>query len=337
MKRHDAVSDPTTVPTERVREILERHADNPSAFLALNKGNSYFHTDRHDGVIVYRRSGRYLVQFGGPFAAPEDSDSLLSEFAEFARSRRRKIVGIQLQEADARQYASAGFTVNQIGASYAIDLSKFTLRGGKFMQLRNKISRARRAGLEVKEVQQRDWAEPMQELDASWLRSKGKHAKPLEFLVGEYGGAMQPHRRLFIGLLDGKLAGYISYSPVYGSRPGWLHDLSRRIPDGPPGVMEAINSTAIETFSAEEAGWLHFGFTPFTGLETERTVPEGSRPFAWLVGQLARRGAAVYPAATQLAYKEKWSPQAVIPEYIAFSGRASLSGLLHVFKAANAL
>ena len=59
--------------------------------------------------------------------------------------------------------------------------------------------------------------------------------------------------------------------------------------------------------------------------------------FRWLVGQLARRGAAVYPARTQLAYKQKWAPQAVLPEYVAFSGRASLAGFLSVFKVSNAL
>ena len=67
-----------------------------------------------------------------------------------------------------------------------------------------------------------------------------------------------------------------------------------------------------------------------------RCTASASRWFAWLVRQLAARGAAVYPAATQLAYKEKWAPHAVIPEYVAFQGRASLYGFLQVFNAANA-
>jgi lysylphosphatidylglycerol synthetase-like protein (DUF2156 family) len=159
----------------------------------------------------------------------------------------------------------------------------------------------------------------------------------LEFLVGEYGGPVQPDRRLFVGLLDAELVGYISYSPVYGSRPGWLHDLSRRRTDGPPGIMEAINTTAIGTFQAEGAGWLHFGFTPFTGLDPAVEVGTSSTWFRWLIGQLAARGAAVYPARTQLAYKEKWAPHAVLPEYVAFSGKASLPAFLSVFTVSNAL
>jgi lysylphosphatidylglycerol synthetase-like protein (DUF2156 family) len=101
--------------------------------------------------------------------------------------------------------------------------------------------------------------------------------------------------------------------------------------------MEAVNSFAIETFHTEGVPWLHFGFTPFTDLSAELAPASQSRWFAWLVRQLAARGAAVYPAATQLAYKEKWAPHAVIPEYVAFQGRASLYGFLQVFNAANAL
>lgn len=326
-----------TVSLDTVRQIIERNADNPSAFLALNSGNSYYAEAGIDGVIAYRRSGRHLVQFGGPFAAADAAEPLLAGFRSYARAEGRRIVAVQLQRADADLYARSGFTVNQLGASYAVDLGRHTLRGSRFMQLRNKISRARRSGLTVREVDQREYADQMAELDRRWLRGKGRNAKPLEFLVGEYGGPMQPYRRLFVGLLDGALAGYISYSPVPGSRPGWLHDLSRRLPDGPPGVMEAINHTAIEVFQAEGAGWLHFGFTPFTGLAPEHQMPTASRWFDWLVRQLRARGASVYPAGTQLAYKDKWAPEPPIPEYIAFSGGASLAGFLRVFKVSNAL
>lgn len=313
--------------------LVESHSDNPSAFLALNAGNNHFTVPGLDGVVTYREAGRWLVQFGGPVGP--DAAALLTRFSAFARSRRRKVVAIQVQAHDVPVYEAAGYTVNQIGASYAVDLSRFTLRGKRFVRLRNKIARATRSGLVVREVPQQDWDTAMRALDARWLAAKGKHAKELEFLVGEYGGAHQDARRLFVGTIDGELAGYVSYSPAYGSRPGWLHDLSRRLPDGPPGVMETINAAAVETFRSEGAEWLHFGFTPFTGLSSDPA--SRSRWFAWLVRQLATRGAAVYPAATQLAYKRKWAPHAVIPEYVAFQGRASLAGFRQVFKAANAL
>ncbi|MCX4782638.1 bifunctional lysylphosphatidylglycerol flippase/synthetase MprF [Streptomyces sp. NBC_01264] len=321
-----------------VLNAVRRHtrSDNPSSFLALNRGNEVFTAPGLDGLVVYRRTGRHLVQFGGPFATPEAYEALLERFTAFAREQDLGLVGVQLQRQDAEAYRRQGFTVNQIGASWAVHLPAFTLRGTRFMQLRNKISRAFRNGLEVEEVDSGRWEEALHDIDRAWLGSKGEHARPLEFLVGELGGPAQEHRRLFLGTIDGAAVGYISYSPVYGSRSGWMHDLSRRIPGGSPGLMEAINSRAIDVFRAEGVDWLHFGFTPFTGLDPAHEVPGHSPAFQWLMHFLWENGEALYPARTQLSYKEKWAPEELIPEYVAFDGPASPAAFAHVFRACKA-
>jgi len=313
------------------------HAANPSAFLAVSDGNSWFTLPGVPGAIVYRAAGAYLVQFGGPFApAGAATDELLAGFCGFAAAQGRTVVAIQVQRSEAETYARHGFTVNQVGASYAVDLAGFGLRGTRFMQLRNKISRAFRAGLTVVESTVEEWQDAMRALDRRWLGSKGEAVPRLEFLVGQYGGAMQRHRRLFVGLIDGELVGYISYSPVYGSRPGWMHDLSRRVPDNTPGLMEAINRTAMERFQAEGVRWLHFGFTPFTSLGAGLEIAGHSPGFAMFMGLLWEHGEEVYPAKTQLAYKQKWAPEVVLPEYVACQGAAGVAAFAHVFRACNA-
>ncbi|GAA2565154.1 MULTISPECIES: bifunctional lysylphosphatidylglycerol flippase/synthetase MprF [Streptomyces] len=311
-------------------------AENPSSFLAMNEGNSVFTAPETDGVIVYRRTGRYAIQFGGPFAAPDSYDALLERFLDHVHAEGLRLVGVQLQRGDAEAYARHGFTVNQIGASWAVRIPELTLRGTRFMQLRNKISRAHRNGLKVQEVNLAGWHEALREIDQAWLGSKGEHARPLEFLVGQTGGPAQSLRRLFLGTIDDRPVGYISYSPVYGTRAGWMHDLSRRIPSGSPGIMEAINAHAIEEFRRENVEWLHFGFTPFTGLDSRHEVAGYSPAFQWLMHFLWDQGAALYPAQTQLAYKHKWGADVALPEYVAFEEHASLAGFAHIFRASNA-
>ena len=140
-----------------------------------------------------------------------------------------------------------------------------------------------------------------------------------------------------VGMIADELVGYISYSPVYGEQAGWMHDLSRRLPGELPGIMEAINHFAMETFRAEGVEWLHFGFTPFTSLSSDREVSGYDLGFAHLVQLLWEHGEAVYPARTQLAYKQKWAPDLVLTEYVAFDGEASVAGFVNVFRAAGAL
>jgi lysylphosphatidylglycerol synthetase-like protein (DUF2156 family) len=324
-------------------DLVSAHADNPSAFLALNSGNEFFVDDRHDGVCAFRPAGRHLLQLGGPFAAPGDRAGLLDAFLDRAAGGRRRVIAVQLQAEDARLYADHGFTVNQMGASYAVDLARFTLRGSPFVRLRNKISRARRAGVEVTEVGPGEASgdsavgRELDLIDSEWLRKKGKGAKELKFLVGERGGPEQKHQRVFTGTVDGRIVGYISYSPAFGSRPGWLHDLSRRRVDAPPGTMELLNSTAIERFTEEGGKWLHFGFTPFVGLDPALEVSGASGMVARVVRFLGERGERVYPAAAQLEYKEKWAPHVVLPEYIAFQGGVRPGALWRLGRETNAL
>lgn len=320
-----------------VYAAIEAYGENPSSYLALNGGNQYFTAPGVPGLAVYRESGRYLIQFGGPFTVPEAYQELLDAFLAFAAERHRKVLAVQLQREDVEAYSARGFKINQMGASYAVDLAKFTLRGGKFMQLRNKISRAKRAGLVVQEVAPDAEEAALQAIDARWLRSKGRLAKPLRFLVGEHGAAVAGRRRLFVGRMDGEVVAYITYVPVPGTRSGWMHDLSRRLPEVPPGVMEAINSTAIERFQQEGAGWLHFGFTPFTSLDPELDPPSASPFAAKIVRFLAAHGKHVYPAATQLAYKEKWAPHLITPEYLAFQRRPSLAGIWQLMRVTNSV
>ena len=324
-------------------DLVSAHADNPSAFLALNSGNEFFVDDRYDGVCAFRPAGRHLLQLGGPFAAPGDRAGLLDAFLDRAAGGRRRVIAVQLQAEDARLYATHGFTVNQMGSSYAVDLARFTLRGSPFVRLRNKISRARRAGVEVTEAGpgeasgDSDVGRELDLIDSEWLREKGKGAKELKFLVGERGGPEQKHQRVFTGTVDGRIVGYISYSPAFGSRPGRLHDLSRRRVDAPPGTMELLNSTAIERFTGEGDQWLHFGFTPFVGLDPGLEVSGASGMVARVVRFLGERGERVYPAAAQLEYKEKWAPHVVLPEYIAFQGRVRPGALWRLGRETNAL
>ena len=102
---------------------------------------------------------------------------------------------------------------------------------------------------------------------------------------------------------------------MYGTHPGWMHDLSRRIPESPAGVMEAINKAAIDTFSAEGVQWLHFGFTPFTS--PRRTGSARPQPaFHWFMHYLWEHAGRSTPRRTQLAYKDKWDPDLVTAEYV---------------------
>lgn len=326
-------------------DVLRRHADHPSALLAVNQETLRFRAPDIDGLIAYRPAGRHhLVMVAGITAAPGQRAALLDRFLDWARRERRKVVAVQMFRDDAVLFASRGFRVNQIGASYSVSLDRFRISGTPFIKLRNKISRARRSHVSVHELGADVPVTPrirdaIAAIDREWIKDKG--AKELAFLIGEVGALDRLDRsvrRLFVAMQNDETVAYVLYTASFGRHAGWMHDLTRRKPDATTGVMELINITAIERFKAEGAGMLNFGFTPLTSLADEHEIVGAhSRATAWTFRKLARHGSFIYPAEAQLQYKLKWAPDLIQPEYIAFQNGATASGLWQFLRLTRAI
>lgn len=337
--------DPAIDVHDHARSVLSRYAQHPSAWLAMNRDTRHFFAPGIDGMLAYRPAGtRHVALVAGIHAPIAQRGALLDRFLEWARNCNRRVFALQMLRDDAERFAERGFLVNQIGASYGVTLSTFKLAGGPFIKLRNKISRARRSGIEIAELN-RDCApgealaQSLADIDRQWL--KAKRAKELQFLIGEVGDVRTMDRsvkRLFVAMREGKPVAYILYTVSFGQYAGWMHDLTRRFPEAPTGVMEAINAHAIETFKAEGARMLNFGFTPLTSLAQEHELPRASHPgTAWVFRKLARHGRAIYPAADQLQYKLKWAPDVLLPEYVAFERGATPGSLWQFLRMTGAV
>lgn len=294
--------------------------DHPSGHLALSARNRRFALDGTNGFIAYREQGRHFITFGGVHAEESTRGALLDEFLAFAAKNKRRVIAVQIRREQVGLHRSRGFLVNRFGSSFSLPLAGFSLAGTARMKLRNKIKRARAAGLQVLEVGRelpRDGAifDEIARVSDAWLGAK--HKPELDFMIGEIGRPEDRERRVFVARHGAETIGFITYVPSPGARPGWLHDLTRRRPDAPAGTMELINSVAIERFVGERAAWLHFGFTPFI-VEGEAETGE-NRWIARVIQWLGRYGAAVYPARNQVEYKLKWRPDVVEAEYLGFA------------------
>ncbi|MEU6419871.1 DUF2156 domain-containing protein [Streptomyces spiralis] len=318
---------PRALTDDEAYAMLRRHAGHSSAFLALNAGNHRFRGAGIDGFVPYREGGRrHLFALGGPVCAARDQELLLTALLAKAASDGRRVTAVQLSRTAAELHARHGFTVNQFGASFSIHLDGYGLGGQRMVKVRNMVNRARREGVTVTEVTAAERDGPivtaaLDAVDRAWLRDKGRHVKELDFLIGERGGPGAPHRRLFTARHAGRTVAYVSYSPVFGERAGWLYDLTRRRPEAPPGTVELVFATALRRFQDEDCAWLHLGFTPFVQLRPDACdFGPTSGALRRCLELVAAKGRAIYPAATQESFKLKWRPQQIEPEYLAFQG-----------------
>jgi lysylphosphatidylglycerol synthetase-like protein (DUF2156 family) len=308
-----------------VRRGFADFVDHPSGYLAVSPRNTLFVRPGHQGFVAYRRRGRYRLNLGGVQASDDAREPLLRAFLDDARAQGDRVVAVQVRRDQVELLRRHGLAASQMGSSYALDLGRFSLAGGARLKLRNKIARARKAGVAVSELGRdrpfsaAQWG-AVERVSRAWLAAK--HAPELDFLVGELGPPDES-RRVFVAERDGRVLGFITYVPAWGARPGWLHDLTRRLPEAPPGVMELVNATAAARFAGEGVRFLHFGLTPFVVDEAE---PDSDSPILARVVRRLGRHAFVYPARAQADYKLKWAPEVIEREWIAFD-RVSLGAV----------
>ena len=310
--------------------------DHPSGYLAVAPRNTLFVRPGREGFVAYRRQGRYRLNLGGVQAPADAREPLLRAFLDDARAEGDRVVAVQVRREQVALFRRHGLAAAQLGSSYALDLAAFSLAGGARLKLRNKIARARRAGVVAVELG-RDrplsaagWR-AVEQVSRTWLGAK--HAPELDFMVGELGAPDESSRRVFVAEQDGRVLGFITYVPAWGARPGWLHDLTRRLPQAPPGVMELVNATAAARFAGEGAPYLHFGLTPFV---VDAHEPDADSTTLARAIRLLGRHPLVYPARSQADYKLQWAPEVVEREWIAFD-RVSLGAVWALLAATRAL
>lgn len=323
---------------ERPFPDLTECINHPSGFFALSPRKDRFTVSDVPGFIAYKEHGKHLVLMGGVHAPKPRRAPLLDSFLAEAAKRKRRVIVLQLNEEQIALFASRGFTVNQFGSSFALRLSGFTFGGTKRMKLRHKIKRAQQAGLRVVEIgrelpDNESTYQQIYGISDNWLKEKGR--KELDFLIGEIGHSGQSQRRIF-AVVDAqdRMLGFITYVPVWGEHAGMLHDLTRRLPDAPPGIMELCNAFAIRRFTEEGIAYLHFGFTPF--IVDDRRRPGENRVLATIVRLIGKYGSAIYPALDQVRYKQKWAPDIVEREYLAYD-RLSVRALVDVLRVTQIL
>jgi lysylphosphatidylglycerol synthetase-like protein (DUF2156 family) len=329
-----------TLAPSTALDRLRRHGDHPSGFLALEPGNEFFTDDELDGFVAYRRAGRHRFVFGGPVCDPADESRLLDRFLRDSALAGRRVVAVQVPERCLDLFAQRGFVLNPLGATYTVDLSGATLDGPVMRKVRQGVRRGERAGARVLEVgADVPWTDrlgrQLDEVDSRWLGPSGKSAKPLRFLVGTRHGRLRDQRRLFVVELAGRVIGYSQCVPAFGRQPGWLYDLNRLVP-GAPDVGDLQVWSVMRRVQEEGAAYFHLGFTPFAQVDRPASpaVPH-SRVGAVLLRLLAEHGDALYPTSGAVAWKRKWQPTTVAPEYIAFPARLRPGAVAQLLRLTN--
>jgi phosphatidylglycerol lysyltransferase len=317
------VAEPPPDPSTRskARAIADRYGSGALLPFQLGEDKYVFSPANSEGLVVYGMAGRTEVILGDLIGPEESAASAFTEFV--ARSRRldRVPVVYQASTTGRTQLVEAGFRTFKVGEEAIVDLVTFDLAGSRRANLRHTIARCKRDGVTLRwfpdglPAEEVALAADLEVVDAAWRKHAGP---PMGFTIGHFDRSTLTSQPSCVAVdATGRAIGFTTFRPT-GMDAGWVLDLMRRSPDGPPGVVESCIAEAAMGFRAAGARSLSLGFAPLAGLDgsdgpaEERLLTRG--------GRLVQRW---YDVRGLAFFKNKFDPY-WIPRYGAIRRRRDL-------------
>ena len=321
---------------ESIRSVLKMYSRHHLSGLLLSP-DAALYSKKDVGYVGYSIRKNVLIVIGGFMCDPDKKKFLASEFLKWCKQFDYKVFFVHMPKNDIAIINEFGFKTNQIGATYSLELDKFSFKGRKFSQLRNKLNRIKKQGVVVKRIRtQHEFAAIRNDLDKinqEWLADK--KAKPLRILVTDFDriSVLDGDVAFYAAFHESRLVSYVIYTKTYGEHAGWFHNLSRRSVSCIDGTMQLINEKFIEDH-VSDTNFLHFGFTPL--VEVGNEAGNYSKIVSTIVKFLSDKGGIVYPARAQRQYKMSWRPTVIDAEYVGFKGNTLIS-FLYFLRAINSI
>jgi phosphatidylglycerol lysyltransferase len=280
----EPLPDPST--RTRARAIADRYGSGALLPFQLGEDKYVFDPAGSDGLVVYGMAGRTAVVLGDLIGPGEEATPLLAEFIDRCRKLDRIPVVYQASAAGRRYLEEAGFRTFKVGEEAIVDLTTFDLAGSRRANLRHTITRCKRDGVQVRwfpdglPLEEAHLADELTAIDTAWRRQAGPQ---MGFTISQFERQALTWLPVSIAVDPaGHALGFTTYRRT-GADRGWVLDLMRRVPDSPPGVVEACIAEAAAGFKAAGATSLSLGLAPLAGLDgrngplEERLLERGGR------------------------------------------------------------
>ncbi|KQW84350.1 bifunctional lysylphosphatidylglycerol flippase/synthetase MprF [Ensifer sp. Root127] len=299
---------------ERALAIVEAQDMSDANLVRMGDKSLMFSADGR-AFIMYGQRARSWIALFDPVGPVDAWPELIWQFFERARASGCRAVFYQVSPLGLAYYADAGLRAFRLGELAHVDLARFEMKGGKWANLRQQVSRAQRDGLEFKMVAPADVPAIMGELTAisdAWLAHH--NAKEKGFSLGAFDPEYLAEQPVAILTYEGRIVAFANILVTATKQEGTV-DLMRFSPDAPKGSMDFLFAKVMEYLKAEGYRTFNLGMAPLSGMSSRQIAPVWDRAGRTFF----EHGERFYNFKGLRAFKSKFHPHWQ-PRYLVASG-----------------
>jgi phosphatidylglycerol lysyltransferase len=265
--------------------------------------------------VMYGRWARSWIALFDPVGPVDAWPDLIWQFIETARSNGCRAVFYQVSPKGLACYADAGLRAFRLGELAEVDLTRFEMKGGKWANLRQQVSRGLRDGLEFSVLEPADVPAILPQLadiSDAWLAHH--NAREKSFSLGAFDPQYLATQPVAILKCNGHIVAFANVLLTRTQEEGSI-DLMRFSPEAPKGAMDFLFAQLMEYLKAQGYRRFNLGMAPLSGMSSRRLAPVWDR-----AGRaFYEHGERYYNFKGLRAFKSKFHPYWQ-PRYLVASG-----------------
>ncbi|PYR52442.1 MAG: bifunctional lysylphosphatidylglycerol flippase/synthetase MprF [Acidobacteria bacterium] len=272
--------------------------------LVFLKDKALLFDEARTAFVMYGIQGRTWVALGDPVGPAERTTDLIRLFLERCDDFGGVPAFYEVRNDQLHKYADFGLTFVKLGEEARVDLTMFTLEGGRARRYRQALKYLERDGATCRVVSPQEvpaLMEQFRSVSEDWLQEKAGSEKgfSLGFFSPEYLS------RFPVAVVE-QGGGLVAFASLWLSSQRFecSVDLMRYRHDAPKEVMEALFLHVMSWAKAQGFQWFSLGMAPLSGFEQS--------PVARLWNRLGmfvyKHGETIYGFQGLRTFKEKFHP-----------------------------
>jgi phosphatidylglycerol lysyltransferase len=253
------------------KELVKRYGKSPLDFFKTYPDKFIFLSKDRDGFVSFKMTRYFAFVLENPVCRDDESlVNLVREFDEFCNENGFVNIYYRVPQESLNLYKRLGKKSFPIGEEAIVDLTTFTMDGGKMKTTRSAINRLTSEGFDIRIYQPPIKDGLLQKLELvsdKWLSEMNE--KEIAFTQGVFDKTILKEQTI-ITVEDREEKVYAFLNLVPDFTPGEAtYDLIRKINDSPNGVLDMLTAKTLLYMKQMGFKSANMGLAPLSGFEGE--------------------------------------------------------------------
>lgn len=263
---------------EAAEDILKKHGKSALDYFKVYPDKLLFFNTERSAFISFKITRHFAIVLEDPVAENDEvKGRMVADFEVFCQENGFISAYYRVPESSLEFYKSIGRKSIPIGEEAILNLTTFTMDGGKMKTTRSAVNRLSAEGYQLKVYTgpvKEGLLQKLEKVSQEWLVEL--HQKEVAFTQGVFDTAiLKSQTILTIEDQEEKVYAFLNLIPDYA--PGEAtYDLIRKVTDAPNGILDMLLAKTFLYLKEEGYTSANMGLAPLSGMEdvnvTQKTI-----------------------------------------------------------------